>query len=103
MKPPRRLFRRHVREPEVDPLVTVSVPSTFKTKPVLLTEPRMKDLAAYNGEMMAALEDGYKRGLVEPCVLVIWRGSRYAREHGLDRTGSPLTFRPISGPELCTL
>jgi hypothetical protein len=68
-----------------------------------LTEPRIPDLAAYGTEMLRAVEEGYRVGLVEPCVLVIWRGGRYAREHGLDRADSPLIIRPIAGPDLCEL
>src|SRR5260370_30399955 len=46
---------------------------------------------------------GYQRGLESPGVRVVWRGSAYAKEHGLAGADEPLTFRPIAGAELSRL
>jgi hypothetical protein len=103
MKRPRRLFRDRHREPDPGANVFLTAPWDPAKRPVLLTEPRLEDLAPYGPEMLRAIEEGYRLGLVEPCVLVVWRGGRCAREHGLDRADSPLIFRPIAGPDLCEL
>ena len=97
MKKPKRLFKK--REAGDEDII-LAVPSTWGEKPALLTSPRVKDLAPYGTVMLAALAEGYKQGLEEPCVLVVWRGSPYAKEQGLEKSADPLIFRPISGPEL---
>jgi hypothetical protein len=83
----------------VDPGIIVGAASSFPSKPVLLTAPTVEDLVPYGPDMIKTLVRGYEQGLTEPCVLVIWRGGRYAREHGLDRSELPLIFQPIPGTE----
>jgi hypothetical protein len=103
MSSKRRLARNLRRMGEPD--ITVVDKSSFagKPKPILLTEPTMRDLAPYGSEMRKALELGYQQGLESPCVLVVWRGSAYAKEQGLAGADEPLTFRPIAGAELSRL
>jgi hypothetical protein len=103
VKPPKRLFRHRDREPDPEARIHVTAPWPADKRPVLLTEPHVRDLAPYGEDMLRALEEGYERGLVDPHVLVIWRGGRYAREQGLDRAEAPLIFRPVDGPEFCRL
>jgi hypothetical protein len=103
MKPPKRLFRHRRREPDPESRFHVAVSGPPGERPVLLAEPRFEDLIPYAPEIFRALEEGYRLGLAEPCVLVVWRGGRYAREHGLDKANTPLIFRPIAGPDLCEL
>jgi hypothetical protein len=92
--------RQRGRDEDANTIVVPSECFRGKPKPVLLTEPTVEDLAPYTDEMIRALRTGYEQGLKDPCVLVIWRGGKYAQEHGLDTAPEPLVFQPISGDEL---
>ena len=84
-----------------DPNITVVASDTYrgKPKPVILDDPTPDDLGYYEDEIATALRLGWEQGLDNLCVLIVWRGSKYAKEHGLDKSDAVLTIRPIAGVE----